>query len=116
MIAKWYKNMLKKHFEFKGIWKGSSWRKNEWNFKGKFSSKNDTNQSTQHGYELAGHMIKDCSNIKMKNERAKFKFKRADKRVMIAIWSDSDSSTNESEDEEIANLYHIAREISGGND
>jgi len=35
---------------------------------------------------------------------------------MVAIWSDSDSSVGESEDEKIANLWLMARESSGEKD
>jgi len=55
-------------------------------------------------------MIKDCVNIKKKNERMRFKSKRANKRVMVAKWSCSDSCECKSKKEEIANLFLMARE------
>ena len=51
-------------------------------------------------------MVKDCSNIKKKNERTRFKSKRADKRAMVVTWSDIDSFGSESENEEITNLSY----------
>jgi len=43
-------------------------------------------------------MIKDCPKIRRKNNRTRFKPKRADKRSMVATWSDRDSFASESED------------------
>ena len=37
-------------------------------------------------------MIKDCPNIKKKNEKTMFKSKKAGKRDMVATWSDNNSS------------------------
>ena len=61
-------------------------------------------------------MIKDCLTTKKKNERTKFKSNIIEKRAMVAIGNDSDSFISESEDEEIANLYLVARESSREND
>jgi len=84
MIAKGFKKMFRKHLEFKRIWKGSSSRRNKRNPKHKFSSKDDTNQNTCYSFGLLGYIIKDCPNIKKKNEKTIFKFKRVEKRVMVA--------------------------------
>jgi len=61
-------------------------------------------------------MIKDCSNIKEKNEKTRFKYRRADKRAIIASWSNNDSCGSESEDKETANLFLMARESLEEND
>ena len=66
MIALGFKKIFQKHLEFKGIWKVSTSKRNEWNSKGKFASKVDSNQNTCYGCGVLGHMIKDCPNIKEK--------------------------------------------------
>jgi len=76
VIVKGFKNIFQKHPQLKGILKGPSLRKNERNYKGKFSLKDNTDQKS-------GHMIKDCPDIKRKNKRTKFKSKEADKRAMV---------------------------------
>jgi len=54
MIANELKKMLQEHIEFKGIWKGSSSRRNERNSKVKFSSKDDINRNACYGCRLLG--------------------------------------------------------------
>ena len=49
IIAKGFKMMFQKNPKFKGIWKGSTSKRNERNFRGKFASKSDTNQNTCYG-------------------------------------------------------------------
>ena len=53
-------------------------------------------------------MIKDCPNIRMNNERTKFKSKRVYERAIVAMWNENDSSWSESEDEKITNLCLMA--------
>ena len=106
MITKGFKKM----FEFKGIQKGSCSRRDERNPNGKFFSKHYANQNTYYGCGLPSRMIKDCPNIKKKNERTRFKSKREDKRAMVVTWSASDSFESESEADEIADICIMARE------
>ena len=76
MIATKFKKMFQKHLEFKEIRKRSSSRRNELKFKGKFPSKDNTNQNTCYDCGVPGRMIKDCPNIKKKNEGTGFKRKQ----------------------------------------
>ena len=76
MIAKWYKNMLKKHFEFKGIWKGSSSRRNEQNFKGMSSSKDDTNYDTYYDCGLLSHMNRTTQTLKRKERESNWSLRK----------------------------------------
>jgi len=61
-------------------------------------------------------MVKDYLNIKKKDEKTRFKSKRANKKSHGCKWSDSDSSGSKSKDKEIANLCLMATESSEEND
>jgi len=83
MMVEGFKKMFQKHPKFKGIWNGSTSKRNEKNSKGKFASKVDTNQNIGYGYGFPDDMIKNCLNMKKKNERTRFKSKKAGKRAMV---------------------------------
>jgi len=44
-------------------------------------------------------------------EKQKFKIKKANKKVIVAAWSDSKTSESESDEEQVANIYLMAKEI-----
>ena len=55
-------------------------------------------------------MIKACPNVKKKNGKTRLKAMKGGKSATVATWSGNDSSKTESEDEEKANLYLMAKE------
>ena len=78
--------------------------------KANFVSKTNTHQNSCYGCGFPDHMIKDCPNAKKKNERTILKSKKIGKRAMVATQSANDRCESETEDEDIANLYLMARD------
>ena len=64
--------------------------------------------------------MKDCPNVKKKNEITIFKSNKIGKRAtvlpMVATWSKSHRCESESEDEEMANLCLMPRDYNGESD
>jgi len=116
MIARGLKKMLKsRRFDPKKFYKkGSSSKRNEKSSEGNKTSnnKNETNLDPYFGCGLLGHMVKDCPiSPKKKNpEKRRQKAKKEFKRVMIAAWSDSDSSESKNEEKQVVNLCFMANE------
>jgi len=113
MIARGLKKMFKsRRFDPKNFYKkGSSSKKNS---KGNklSANKNETDLGPCFGCGLPGHMVKDCPIIQKKAEKMKQRAKKEKeiRRVMIAAWSDSDSSDSDGEEEQVENLCFMANE------
>ena len=104
MIARASKKMLKsKRFDPKKFYKkGSSSKKNEKFAKGTKISNNNKIESDMgpcFSCGLRGHITKDCPILQKKVEEQKDKTKQEFKRVVIAAWSDSNSSDSENKKE-----------------
>ena len=74
-----------------------------------FSNNDITNVNTCYGCARRGHLLKDCPLIQKMGARWRFK-KKDNKGVIIAAWSDSETSDSES-DEHISNIYLMAKEV-----
>ena len=55
-------------------------------------------------------MVKDYPILKNKVEKCKQKAKKDYKKVIIATWSDSDSSDSDDAEEQAANLYFLVKD------
>jgi len=114
MIVRGLKKIFKlKRFDLKKFYKkASSSKKKEQSLKGNKPSnnKNESNLGPCFSCCLPGHVVKDCLILQKKAEKHKQKAKKEFRKVMIAAWSDSDSSDSGDEEEQAANICFIVNE------
>lgn len=62
-----------------------------------------------YGHVIPSRMIKDCPNVKKKNEKNNFKAKKRNNKAKILAWISSDSNGNKSKEQEMGNRCLMAK-------